>query len=55
MHERTWHPEREEQRRKVSSAAQTPAGTPNTIQGLAVKGYAHGDAANHPTMTYVIA
>lgn len=37
----------------VSSKAQTPPGTPNTHQGVAVLGYAHGDAPAHPTITWV--
>jgi hypothetical protein len=41
-------------RGKTSSKAETPAGTANTIQGAAVLGYGHGDAANHPTITWVI-
>jgi hypothetical protein len=41
-------------RRKVSVQAQTPPGTPNSIQGQAVLGYSHGDAAGHPTLTWVI-
>ena len=40
-------------RRKVSDHTTTPAGTPNTIQGVSVLGYAHGDAAAHPVLTYV--
>lgn len=41
-------------RRKTSSAAQTPPGTSNTIQGQAVKGYVHGDADAHPVLTWVV-
>jgi hypothetical protein len=41
-------------RGKVSTQAQTPAGSPNTIQGVAVLGYGHGDAAGHPVITWVI-
>lgn len=44
----------EHARGKTSDHVTTPPGTPNTIQGVAVLGYAHGDAAAHPTMTYVI-
>jgi hypothetical protein len=40
-------------RAKVSTQAQTPAGSPNSIQGVAVLGYGHGDAAAHPTITWV--
>lgn len=39
--------------RKVSDHVTTPAGTGNTIQGVAVLGYGHGDAAGHPVMTWV--
>ena len=39
--------------RKVSDHVTTPAGVINTIQGVAVLGYAHGDAAAHPILTYV--
>jgi hypothetical protein len=38
---------------KISSKPETPAGTVNTIQGVAVLGYGHGDAAAHPTTTWV--
>ena len=41
-------------RRKVSTMAQTPPGTANSIQGATVLGYGHGDAAGHPTLTWVI-
>ncbi len=41
-------------RGKVSDRVTTPAGTANTIQGQAVLGYAHGDAAAHQQLTYVI-
>lgn len=41
-------------RTKVSSQAQTPPGTANTIQGQTVLGYCHGDAASHPVMTFVV-
>ena len=41
-------------RRKTSDHVTTPPGSPNTIQGVAVLGYAHGDAASHPVMTWVI-
>lgn len=41
-------------RGKVSTQAQTPPGTANTVQGVAVLGYAHGDAAAHPSVTWVI-
>lgn len=41
-------------RKKVSDHVTTPPGTPNTIQGVAVLGYGHGDAASHPTITWVI-
>lgn len=40
--------------RKVSDHVTTPAGTANTIQGVAVLGYGHGDAAGHPVVTWVI-
>jgi len=40
--------------RKTSDHVTTPAGSPNTIQGVAVLGYGHGDAAGHPVVTYVI-
>lgn len=39
--------------RKVSDHVTTPPGTQNTIQGVTVLGYAHGDAAGHPVMTWV--
>ncbi len=39
--------------RKVSDHVTTPPGTPNTIQGVAVLGYSHGDAAAHPVLTWV--
>lgn len=41
-------------RMKTSSKAETPAGTANTVQGVAVLGYGHGDAAGHPVITWVI-
>jgi hypothetical protein len=41
-------------RRKIASKPETPAGTVNSIQGVAVLGYGHGDAAAHPTLTWVI-
>lgn len=41
-------------RSKVSTQAQTPPGTGNTIQGQTVLGYGHGDAAGHPTLAWVI-
>lgn len=41
-------------RGKTSSKPETPAGTANSIQGVAVLGYGHGDAAGHPTLTWVI-
>ena len=44
----------ERTRGKISDHVTTPPGTANTIQGQAVLGYAHGDAAGHPVMTYVI-
>ncbi len=40
--------------RKTSDHVTTPAGTVNTIQGVAVLGYCHGDAASHPTVTWVV-
>lgn len=40
--------------RKTSDHVTTPVGTPNTIQGVTVLGYAHGDAAAHPTVTWVV-
>jgi len=43
----------ERTRRKVSDHVTTPPGSPNTIQGQAVLGYIHGDAAAHPVLTYV--
>lgn len=39
--------------RKTSDHVTTPAGTANTIQGVSVLGYSHGDAAGHPTITWV--
>lgn len=41
-------------RGKTSDHVTTPAGTPNTIQGVSVLGYGHGDAAAHPTITWVV-
>lgn len=41
-------------RGKTSTQVQTPPGTPNSIQGQSVLGYAHGEAASHPTLIYVI-
>lgn len=41
-------------RAKTSDHVTTPPGAPNTIQGVAVLGYGHGDAAGHPTITWVI-
>lgn len=40
-------------RPKVSDKVATPAGSPNTIQGVSVLGYAHGEAPAHPTITWV--
>lgn len=40
-------------RRKTSTQVQTPPGSPNSIQGQSVLGYGHGDAAAHPTVTWV--
>ena len=40
--------------RKTSDHVTTPPGTANTIQGVAVLGYGHAEAAAHPTLTYVI-
>lgn len=45
--------DREDVRRKISNSSQTPAGTANSIQGVTVKGYSHGDAGGHLTVTYV--
>jgi len=39
--------------RKTSDHVTTPAGTPNTVQGVTVLGYGHGDAAAHPVITWV--
>lgn len=41
-------------RGKTSDKVTTPAGTGNTIQGVAVLGYGHGDAAASPRLTWVI-
>jgi len=41
-------------RRKTSDHVSTPPGSPNTIQGVSVLGYGHGDAGAHPTVTWVI-
>jgi hypothetical protein len=41
-------------RGKVSTQVQTPPGSPNTIQGQAVLGYGHGDAAASTSVTWVI-
>jgi hypothetical protein len=46
--------ELERARRKTSDHVTTPPGTSNTIQGQAVLGYCHGDAAAHPVLTYVV-
>ncbi len=40
-------------RGKTSDRVTTPPGTQNTIQGVSVLGYSHGDAASHPTVTWV--
>lgn len=40
-------------RGKVSDHVTTPPGAPNTIQGVSVLGYAHGDAPAHPVITWV--
>jgi hypothetical protein len=40
-------------RAKVSTQVQTPPGSANSIQGVAVLGYGHGDAAAHPVITWV--
>jgi hypothetical protein len=40
--------------RKTSDHVTTPPGTANTIQGVTVLGYSHGDAAGHPSVTWVI-
>lgn len=40
--------------RKTSDHVTTPAGTANTIQGVTVLGYGHGDAAAHPSITWVV-
>ena len=39
--------------RKTSDHVTTTPGTANTIQGVCVLGYAHGDAGNHPSITWV--
>ena len=44
----------ERTRPKISDHVTTPPGSPNSIQGQAVLGYAHGDAAGHPILTYVV-
>ncbi len=41
-------------RGKTSSKPETPAGTANSIQGAAVLGFAHGEAAAHPTLIWVV-
>jgi hypothetical protein len=41
-------------RGKVSSQAQTPPASPNSIQGVTVLGVANGEAAAHPTLVYVV-
>ncbi len=41
-------------RRKTSDHVTTPPGTPATIQGVAVLGYAGGEAAADPINTWVI-
>jgi hypothetical protein len=38
---------------KTSSKPETPAGTANSIQGVSVLGFAHGEAAAHPTLIWV--
>ena len=40
-------------RGKISSSAQTPPGTANSIQGVTVKGVVHAEANTHPVMTWV--
>ena len=41
-------------RGKLSDRQTTPPGQANTIQGVSVLGYAHGDAICHPTLIWVI-
>lgn len=41
-------------RSKISDHVTTPPGTANTIQGVAVLGQGHPDAAGHPVLTWVI-
>lgn len=40
-------------RGKRSSAAETPPGAANSVQGQCVLGLASAEAASHPTLTYV--